>query len=215
MRRRSLLLGVGSSAGLTLLGRPAAADAVGDVLEKITEARKDIKTLQAPFEQTRSIGLLASDVVSTGKLWIVRPDRLRWDLFEPDNVTYWIGPEGLSMANKDGVVKIPKASATKFAAVLADLMIMLGGDVKKLRKRYNMSVKTDGESFTLSAKPIEKNTRKHINKLRLTCDGDASVIRKVEIIEKNDDSSVIVFGDYIKNEEIDPEKMKPPKKKKQ
>ena len=46
----------------------------------ITKARATIKTLQAPFKQTRVIGLLASEVKSKGKLTLVRPDRLRWDL---------------------------------------------------------------------------------------------------------------------------------------
>ena len=193
-----------------MIAPAAMADDVDDALDEITRARAEIKTLQAPFDQTRVIGLLASEVKSKGKLSLVRPDRLRWDLFPPDDVTYWIGPEGLAMKNKDGVTKIGKASANKFAAVLGDLMIMLGGDMKKLKRRYDLTVKRDGGKLTLNATPKAKDVKKHIAKLALYTDADAAVVRSVEIHEKSGDKSIIVFGTYTKNAKIKPGEMKPP-----
>lgn len=211
MNRRQLLgLAACSVLGASTWATDAAADDVDDALARITKARAKIKTLQAPFEQKRIIGLLASEVESKGKLTLVRPDRLRWDLYPPDDVTYWIGPEGLAMRNKDGVTKIGKASSNKFAAVLGDLMIMLGGDMKKLKKRYDITVKKDGDKLALTAKPTAKEVKKHIAKLELFTDEDASVIRTVEIHEKSGDKSVIAFGTYTKNAEIEDEDMKPP-----
>ena len=195
---------------LTLVAPSVAAGDVDEALDKITKARAKIKTLQAPFKQTRVIGLLASEVKSKGKLTLVRPDRLRWDLHPPDDVTYWIGPEGLAMKNKDGVTKIGKASANKFAAVLGDLMIMLGGDMKKLKARYALSVEEDGDKLHLTAKPKAKEVKKHISRLELYTGSDASIIRSVEIHEKSGDSSVIVFGAYTKNAKVKDKDMKPP-----
>ncbi len=210
MNRRQLLA-LTATALVATIPSTAAADEVDDALDKITKARAKIKTLQAPFDQKRIIGLLASEVESKGKLTLVRPDRLRWDLHPPDEVTYWIGPEGLAMKNKDGVTKIGKASANKFAAVLGDLMVMLGGDMKKLRQRYDISVdETDGK-LHLVATPTVKDVKKHIAKLELYTAADASVIRTVEIHEKSGDKSIIVFGTYTKNAEVKDEDIKPPK----
>jgi outer membrane lipoprotein-sorting protein len=208
--RRRLFLGLTATSALTLIAAPAVASDVDDALDAITKARKSIKTLQAPFKQTRVIGLLASEVNSTGKLTLVRPDRLRWDLFPPDDVTYWIGPEGLAMKNKDGVTKIGKVSANKFAAVLGDLMVMLGGDMKKLKVRYDITVEKDGDKLELTAKPKAKEVKKHISRLMLFTDDDASVIRSVEIHEKSGDKSVIAFGTYTKNAKVEDSFMKPP-----
>ncbi len=212
MRRRHLLglAGAGAFATIAMIAPVAIASEVDDALDKITKARAKIKTLMAPFKQTRVIGLLASEVKSTGKLTLVRPDRLRWQLLPPDDVTYWIGPEGLAMKNKDGVTKIGKASANKFAAVLGDLMIMLGGDMKKLKARYQLSVVKDGDKLEITAKPKAKDVKKHIAQLKLLTDSDASVVRTVEIHEKNGDASVIVFGTYTKNAKVADKDMKPP-----
>ncbi|HZO15560.1 MAG TPA: outer membrane lipoprotein carrier protein LolA [Polyangiaceae bacterium] len=208
--RRTFLLGSACSFALSFVGLEARADAVDAALEKVTKARASIKTLQAPFKQKRVIGLLATEVVSKGKLALVRPDRLRWQLEPPDAVTYWIGPEGLAMANEDGVVKMGKAAAGRFGAVLGDLLVMLGGDIAKLRKRYDLEVDTS-KGFVLTAKPKDKEVKKHVAKLRLEAGDELWIVKRVEIHEKNGDKSIIDFGKFVRDKTIPPEYMKPPK----
>ena len=65
---------------------------------------------------------------STGFFTLVRPDRLRWELAPPDDVVYWVTPEGLAYKSAAGQGKVPAASQ-KIAAALGDLRILLGGDL--------------------------------------------------------------------------------------
>lgn len=200
-----------AAAAVVAFAPDALADQVDDVLARITKSRASIKTLKAPFEQTRIIGLLASEVKSKGKLTLVRPDRLRWDLFPPDEVTYWIGPEGLAMRNADGVTKVGKAAAGRFAAVLGDLLVMLGGDMRTLRKRYDIRVKESGDDLTITAKPKDADVKKHVASLKMKARERGAVVERIEIHETNGDQSVIVFGKVTTNEAVDPDYMKPPK----
>jgi hypothetical protein len=91
-----------------------------------------VRTLQGPFVQTRSIGLLATDVRSTGTLVLVRPDRLRWELAPPDAVTFFVGPDGLAYKGATGQGHAMPPNA-RIAAALDDLRTLLGGDLTKLR----------------------------------------------------------------------------------
>lgn len=211
-RRRTWL--AASAFALALAGgwaQPAFADEVDQVLGRIAKARKGLKTLRVPFEQTRVIGLLASEVKSEGRLTIVSPDRLRWDLFPPDEVTYWIGPEGLAMRNEDGVTKVGKAAAGRFASVLSDLLVMIGGDPRKLRRRYDITVAKDGDVATLTAKPTSKDVKKHIDRLTMAVRlGEDAVVERLAIHEKGGDRSLIRFGTHQKNVKVDPDEMRPP-----
>lgn len=210
LRRRTWL----AASALALTGgwaRPASADEVDDVLGRIAKARKDLKTLRVPFTQNRIIGLLASEVKSKGRLTIVTPDRLRWDLFPPDEVTYWIGPEGLAMRNEDGVTKVGKAAAGRFASVLSDLLVMIGGDPRQLRSRYDITVAKDGDVATLTAKPKGKDVKKHIDRLTMAVRlGKDAIVERLAIHEKGGDQSQIRFGAHEKNVEVDPDEMRPP-----
>jgi outer membrane lipoprotein-sorting protein len=212
LERRQFLLAVAFGAVSVSLELPARADSVDEALEKVAKARANIKTLQAPFRQTRKIGLLATEVKSTGMLTLVRPDRLRWELKPPDAVVYWIGPEGLAMQNSDGVTKVGKRAAGKFGAVLGDMLVMLGGDLKKLRKRYDLSVEHSEERFVLTAMPKAKDVKKHIKKLKMEAKKELWAVTGIEIHEKNGDKSLIAFDKFVRDKAIKPEYMKPPEK---
>jgi outer membrane lipoprotein-sorting protein len=213
MIHRRQFLAAAAVLGFSLeLSSEARADAVDDTLGRISKARENVKTLQAPFEQTRVIGLLASEVKSKGKLTLVRPDRLRWDLFPPDEVTYWIGPEGLAMRSADGVTKVGKAAAGRFASVLGDLLVMLGGDMRTLRQRYDIAVAESGDTLTITAKPKSDDVKKHIASLKMKARERGAIVERIEIHEQNGDESIIVFGKMTKNEPVDPSYIAPPKK---
>jgi outer membrane lipoprotein-sorting protein len=207
IRRRTLLLALPALA----VPRFAFADEVDAVLADITRARAGIQTLVAPFAQERVIGLLAAAVKSEGEMTLVRPDRLRWELKPPDAVIYWIGPEGLSYATPSGGASISKAAAGKFGAVLGDLLTLVGGDLAKLRARYDLAATRSAAGVALTAKPTADEVKKHVKSLSLAIGPDLWTAQRIEIEEVSGDRSVITFGKVARDVKVDPAKMKPPK----
>ncbi len=209
--RRHFLGSLAATALATSLGREARADAVSDALADITRARAGLKTLVAPFTQERTIGLLATAVKSEGELSLVRPDRLRWELKPPDAITYWVTPEGLSFSTASGGASVGKAAAGKFGAVLGDLQVFLGGDLEKLRARYDLSVPSRTDGVTLVARPRAEDVKKHVKALTLVIGPDNWSPRSVTIEENGGDKSVITFGKALRDVKVDPARMAPPK----
>ena len=82
------------------------------LLADMSKARKGLKTMRSSFTQERTMKLFATTIKSTGRFHYVAPDRLRWELDAPDDVTYWVGPEGLSYRTKSSSAtrKIPRAT---------------------------------------------------------------------------------------------------------
>ena len=120
---------------------------------RIARARAPVHTLQGPFTQTRTIGLLATDVRSTGTLILVRPDRLRWELAAPDSATFFVGPEGLSYRGPSGRPSAVPPNA-RIAGALDDLRTLLGGDLGRLRERWDLRLLRDDATGTeLQATP--------------------------------------------------------------
>ena len=189
----------------------ALADDVSDALDKISSARASLKSIVAPFSQTRTIGLLANDVKSTGELTLIRPDKLRWEIFPPDAVTYWILPDGLYMRSSSSpkAVKAPP-NAGKFGAVLGDILAFTGGDLKKLGDRYDLSVPSKDGGITLVAIPKAPELRKVVSRIETKTTADLWSVARVVIEEASGDKSVIEFGPATRDGNIDPAKMKPP-----
>jgi outer membrane lipoprotein-sorting protein len=211
MLRRDVLKCFVCAGTLVSLSPEASADEVSDVLAEIKKARAGLKTLVGPFVQERTIGLLATSVKSDGEVTMVLPDRLRWELKPPDAVTYWIGPEGFAFATPRGSTSVGKAAAGRFGAVLGDMMILLGGDLEKLRARYDFTVPNRKDGVTLRAVPKAEDVKKLVRKIEMRSGPELWVIREITIEEQSGDSSVIRFGKMERDVRVDPAKMVPPK----
>jgi outer membrane lipoprotein-sorting protein len=208
MDRRSFLLGLSTIA----IARAARADAVDGVLADMNKARAGIQTLVAPFTQERTIGLLATAVKSEGEMTLVRPDRLRWELKPPDAITYWITPEGLAYDTPGGGGSVGKGAAGRFGAVLGDLMTLLGGDLTKLRARYDLAADKKPTGLVITARPTTDDVKKHVKSLVLAIAPDLWTVQRIEIEESGGDRSVITFGKVARDVKVDPAKMVPPKR---
>jgi outer membrane lipoprotein-sorting protein len=211
MNRRDVLKAAVWAGGISCLPRLAMADEVSDVLAEIKKARAGLRTLVGPFVQERTIGLLATTVKSNGEVTMVLPDKLRWELRPPDEVVYWIGPEGFAFATPRGSTNVGKAAAGRFGAVLGDLMILLGGDLEKLRARYDLTVPSRKDGITLRAVPRAEDVKKHVRRIEMRSGAELWTIREITIEEQSGDMSVIRFGKMERDIRVDPAKMVPPK----
>ena len=213
IQRRTFLF---SALALALAGAwttGARADDVADTFAEIKKAREKVKTLVATFTQERTIGLLSSTVKSEGEMTLVRPDRLRWELKPPDAITYWVTPEGLAFSTPSGGAAVGKGAAGKFGAVLNDLMTFLGGDLEKLRARYDITVPSREGGIVLRAEPKADDVKKHVKALTLSIGPDFWTVRSLVIEENTGDKSVITFGKVTRDVQVDPVKMTPPKQR--
>jgi outer membrane lipoprotein-sorting protein len=204
MTRRTIVLAI------LLAPFAARADALddhlGERLRAATAARAKLKTLSGPFKQERTIGLLSSKVVSTGKIALVRPDRLLWELDAPDSISYWVGPEGLAYKGKQGQGRMPLG--TKAAPALDDLRTLLAGDLSKLRDHYDLTeVPSSGLAF--EAVPKKKEDAR-FQKIIFELQSDQVRPKKVTLIESARDKTDITFGDLTIDATIDPARVRPP-----
>ncbi len=189
---------------------PVRDDARRDrLIAEITKARASLRTLVGPFVQSRTIGLLTTKVRSTGTLTLVRPDRLRWELAPPDEVTYWVTPEGLAYRNKTGGGTV-RGTDAKIAAALGDLRVVLGGDLSQLSARYDLTVSgSEDGPLTFDAVPRAGavGTAAH---LTFTLASDRVTPVSTSIVEGPKDRTEIVFGTLEKNVPVDPARVRPP-----
>jgi outer membrane lipoprotein-sorting protein len=209
--RRSFLIATLTFAAVSAAGGGARADEVDDTFAEIKKAREKIKTMVASFTQERTIGLLSSTVKSDGEMTLVRPDKLRWELKSPDAVVYWITPDGFAFSTAGGGANVSKTAAKKFGDVLSDLLVFLGGDLDKLKTRYDFSVPSKKDGVVLKAVPKTEEVKKIVKSLELSVAADLWTVKKIVIEEKSGDRSVITFTKVQKDVKVDDARMKPPK----
>jgi hypothetical protein len=199
-----------------------AGDPTADLLARIARARAPVRTLQGPFTQTRTIGLLSTDVRSAGSLTLVRPDRLRWQLAPPDDITFWVGPAGLAYRSAHGQGRMPATNA-RIAAALEDLHALLGGDLARLSDRWSLNVvRDDASGAEIEATPL--TTAPAVPGVDASAGGASALARRLRfalapdlvrptralLVEGEHDRTTIEFGDLAVNAPVDESAMRPP-----
>ena len=211
MYRRCFLFGTLALLAVQTTAVESRADEVSDTFAEIKKAREKLKNLVATFTQERTIGLLSSTVKSEGEMTLVMPDKLRWELKSPDAVVYFITPEGFAFSTANGGANVSKTAAKKFGDVLGDLMIFMGGDLDKLKSRYDFTVPSKKDGVTLRAVPKSDEVKKIVKSLEISVEANLWKVKKITIEEKGGDKSVITFSKVTKDTKVDDSKMKPPK----
>jgi hypothetical protein len=217
--RRALL-----SFGVALATGPREAranDPVAALLDSIQRARADVRTLSGPFTQTRTIGLLATAVRSTGSLVLDRTtQRLRWELDPPDAIVYWVTPAGIAYRSAGGQGRV-RAPTPALSAALDDLRTLLGGDLDALRARYDLATDSaPGNAHpVLVATPhgagggtadVDAGAGVLFRRIECTLGADRALPERIVLVESARDRSVIELGALQKNAPVDPARMQPP-----
>lgn len=223
VRRRELLVGVAALAGAELAARGARADepdrhaVVGAQLEalfrEVAQARRGVRTFSGPFTQTRKLGLMKAKVTSQGRVTLVLPDRLRWELLPPDEVIYWVTPEGLAYRNRSSQGAVATSDARALSEGLEDLRAMLGGELAGLRKRYEVSAFTRGDDAVFEARartaPSSPSQRaqRGLASFSFGVGKDRARPTFASLVERNGDRSDIRFGELRLNVPVEPRTM--------
>jgi len=196
--------------GLLLATRRAGAGAPqgGDLFQRIANARAAVRTLQGPFTQTRRIGLLVADVHSAGDFALARPGRLRWRLLPPDEVTFWVGPEGVAYRSVHGQGKLAPGSAG-IAASLDDLCTLIGGDTARLEGRWSLHAARDDASGVEVEATARGEARTVLQTMTFALTADLTRPTRVLLVEGPRDRTEIRFGELRVNEPLDDAGMRP------
>jgi outer membrane lipoprotein-sorting protein len=179
-----------------------------DPLATITKAREKMKSVAGPFTQTRTIGLLKTAVASRGTMMLVRPDRLRWELAPPDEVTYWVTPDGLAYRGRNSSARVSSSQSARLSAGLGDLRALFI-DMTPLRARYDLDVRLREDGATLDATARDP-AKAAFKKVTLELARDLIRPTRAVLIEGPRDRTEIVFGELVVNGPIDPKLLVPP-----
>lgn len=175
------------------------------LLAEIGKARRGVTSMRASFTQERTLTLLATSVKSNGQLFVVAPDRIRWELAAPDDVVYWVGPEGLAYRSKSGGATAPKSA--NVGRALADVRALLTGDIAALGERYVLRGTRNATTVTILGDA--RDARATVKSFRLVLDKGLVLPRSARLVEGKSDTIDLVFSNAAVNVPVDPALMRP------
>lgn len=192
-----------SLALLSLVAAPASADRLDEVLAEMKKAGDALETLSADFEQTDHDFILEDQEVSTGKLFVAVPGRIRWEYLTPAPKVLLVKDERvrLYVPSANQVHEFQQGKGGRSGG--ADLLVGFGRSNEKIAENYDASlVEESAKSVVLKLVPKPDSAASLFTAIELTVDKKTWTPTSSVFHEPTRDRSVIVFQNMVLNGEL-------------
>lgn len=197
---------------LVLLSLVSLARAELDIkpLETWIGKQKDLQSLDANFVQERKLPSLKKPVTTPGRMRMVRPGKLCWELGNPvktlavsDGATMTL----LDVAKKRGKTIDSSAPEARQFTLLSEEAFR---DLAGFQQAFELvESRMSGTIYQLTVRPKDKSLRKHVAWMFLDIDTRSQELRALDL-ELEDKSRIrTVFSNAKINAKVDPAIFKP------
>ncbi len=143
----------------------------------------------AQFTETRHLAVLSQPVQSRGTLKFAAPDFLEMTTTEPAPQTVTVRGNSLCITAAQGPNCVQLSAHPQIAGVITAIRAALSGDRAALQRDYDLGLNGRPEQWTLALTPRQAG-----GPIRsILIQGGAAVIEQIQILNSNNDQSVIAI----------------------
>ncbi|GHT23361.1 hypothetical protein FACS189430_06530 [Bacteroidia bacterium] len=176
----------------------ASAQETAEMKKKIETASAALKTLHCDFEQTKTITILAENMVSTGFMTYQQPDVVHWEYAKPYHYVFAMNGNKLSIESGGRKDEIDVNSSKLFKEISAIIVSGINGHDIFNETRFTASYMTGKSGFLAILTPKQKTVKQMFQEVRLFFDPADYTVFMVNIAEASGDQTVI----RMKNKKI-------------
>lgn len=187
------------------IGVAAAPVDRDELLSSFDRVQDSIRTLSSEFRETTYSPLLKEPITATGRVYLTKPDSIRWEYSDPESMRFVIANDNYTgyfpERNRAETRKIGRWREQLFR------FLGLGQATAELSKSYDIRVEEPGPGMAgthcLVLEPKKKRVRKRMDEVRFWIDGSTYLPVRVEYDGREDGNArVIEFRNMMVNPEL-------------
>jgi outer membrane lipoprotein carrier protein len=178
------------------------AKEIHDLMKKLQARYELTKDLQADFNQNTVIEGFATPITSSGRVYIKKPGRLRWDYLDPNLEEIYVNRNDVMMYVPEHK-QVLVGKLTQMAASQAPLQLLQG--VARLEEEFEVEPNPDGRGegglplITLLPRGTEPESVRTVKKIILELQPKTHYIKTVAIHEVSGNVSTFQFSNLKAN----------------
>jgi outer membrane lipoprotein-sorting protein len=169
--------------------------------KQFAKAAQTTQTIQCDFVQDKNLSMMADKIVSKGKFWFKRDNKVRMEYEKPSY--YLLVINGTNIKTKDGQ-KENKVSAksNKIFEQVNNMMIDCVQGTALDNKNFTSKLFENGPTYLVELTPANKNLKGIFKTINLTVDKKDYTVTKIDMQEQSGDNTVISFHHRLTNVNI-------------
>ena len=186
---------------VSLLATQAQNTDEAAIRRRLNEATARINALSCDFVQTKHLSVLKDKMVSKGRMCYKKSDRLRWEYTSPYTYIFILNGNEVLLKNKNRSDIIDVDQNRMFREIVQIMLSSVVGNCLD-DKNFKSSLKATAAEYVATLTPQRKNMKQMFREIVLHFDRKNACVRLVELIEKNDDRTIIELNNIRMNEAL-------------
>ncbi|MDR1130729.1 MAG: outer membrane lipoprotein carrier protein LolA [Prevotellaceae bacterium] len=181
------------------------------IIEKIKQANAEYTSITSDFTQTKHLSFMNEDVVSNGKFFYSKPNRLLMKYEQPAGDLMLINNDQLVMIAAGKYTKASTRTSAKARTMRNILSSCLQGDASMIDD-VKISGEETADSYVITAELTKKGRNKNISKVVLHYDKSDLTLSVMRMEERDGSYTVYKLMNKALNQPVDAGVFKAPKK---
>lgn len=162
------------------------------LVQKIENMSKATTSIESDFTQEKNLSVLSEKIISKGHFVFKKENLLRWEYISPSKYLIVINKEKVIIKDEKKTTKYDMNSNKVFKEINDIMLSCVQGTIFKSNK-FKASYFENDKYYKIELLPLVKNMKDTFKKINLYFDKSVTSVAKMEMIELNDDSTILDF----------------------
>lgn len=201
MKMLFLMLMIFASPGMILAQDTTPAASPDQVKNAFVQMNNELNSFQSDFTQSKELSFMNKPLISSGKFYYQKSDKLRWEYVEPLQYTMLINGESVRI-EEGGEVKSYSSAVNEIFRTIKEIVLgCISGDILN-HPEYEASYFENEELYEVRIKPEKEELRSFIKEVSIFISRKKNLLHHLEMRDGNGDKTTIQFENSVINEPI-------------
>ena len=150
---------------------------------RLAQEAETVKSIESDFTQTKYLDILNEKVVSKGKFYYQKSNKVCMDYSRPMNYLIVINGSKLKIVS-DGKKSIMNLSSNKMMNQMQDMLTAcMVGDLSKMSSNFHLEYFEDARYYRVNIKPVNKAIQTYITGIEVYLDKKDMSVYKLRLSE--------------------------------
>nr|MBP7471454.1 outer membrane lipoprotein carrier protein LolA [Prevotella sp.] len=161
------------------------------IINKINNIASQMKTMQCDFIQTKYLKMLNDKMVSRGKMYYQKSNKLHWEYTSPYTYTFILNDSKvlLKKGKRNDVIDINQNKM--FQQIARIMMNSVVGKCLSDKKDFKVRITEGNTEWIAYLTPQKKTMKQMFQRIVLHFNKRHSTVSRVDLVERNGDKTVI------------------------
>ncbi len=173
-----------------------------EVIARVNEAMKDRGTLQADFTQTRHSPLLKGNLVSTGSISFMAPQKLRWEVRTPSPSVLVINGGKVMSSSQKGTTTRDISADRRFQGIARNITRASSGPFIDT-SAFDVSVLEGDDEWIFRMTPLRRDLAGLFKEIVISAGKESFLVEKAILLDGDGGSTTLEFSNLRLSGSID------------